>query len=120
MSDKGLAARVGAPAPTVGMAAFHLPIILSLSGCHLLNDMMQSLITASYPVLRDAHHLDYGQIGLITLAFQCTASLLQPVVGMVTDRRPMPYSLSAGMGSTFCGLLLLSVAQDTARGENGG
>lgn len=96
--------------PIAAPAALNLGIVLSLSGCHLLNDMMQSLLTASYPVLATAHRLDYGQIGLITMAFQVTASLLQPLVGAFTDRRPMPYSLSIGMGSTFCGLLLLSQA----------
>jgi FSR family fosmidomycin resistance protein-like MFS transporter len=70
------------------------------------------MLPAIYPVLKDAHRLDFGQIGLITLAFQCTASLFQPVVGMFTDRRPMPYSLAAGMGSTLVGLLLLSRAAD--------
>lgn len=112
MSDRGIGERaVAAPAAGVPQpAALNLGIILSLSGCHLLNDMMQSLLTASYPVLASAHRLDYGQIGLITMAFQVTASLLQPVVGAFTDRRPMPYSLSIGMGSTFGGLLLLSQA----------
>ena len=97
-------------APATAMIGFNLPIILSLSTCHLLNDMMQSLLTASYPVLQQAHGLNYTQIGLITLAFQFTASLLQPLVGTVTDRRPMPFSLAAGMGSTFFGLLLLAYA----------
>jgi FSR family fosmidomycin resistance protein-like MFS transporter len=78
--------------------------------CHLLNDMNQSLVPALYPVLKDNYHLDFGQIGLITLAFQLTASMLQPVVGLVTDRRPQPYSLPIGMGSSLIGLLLLSVA----------
>jgi FSR family fosmidomycin resistance protein-like MFS transporter len=85
-------------------------VILSLSFCHLLNDMMQSLVPALYPILKEAYALDFGQIGLITLAFQCTASLFQPVVGMVTDRRPQPYSLAVGMGSTLVGLLLMAQA----------
>jgi MFS transporter, FSR family, fosmidomycin resistance protein len=78
--------------------------------CHLLNDMNQSLVPAMYPILKDTYHLDFGQIGLITLAFQLTASMLQPVVGLVTDRRPQPYSLPIGMGSSLIGLLLLAVA----------
>lgn len=86
-------------------------IILSLSFCHLLNDMMQSLVPAIYPILKSAYALDFGQIGLITLAFQCTAAMLQPLVGMATDRRPMPYSLAIGMGSTLVGLLLLAAAR---------
>jgi FSR family fosmidomycin resistance protein-like MFS transporter len=78
--------------------------------CHLLNDMNQSLVPAMYPILKDTYHLDFGEIGLITLAFQLTASMLQPVVGLVTDRRPQPYSLPIGMGSSLIGLLLLAVA----------
>ena len=85
-------------------------IILSLSFCHLLNDMMQSLVPALYPILKDSYHLDFAQIGMITLAFQVTASLLQPLVDMYTDRRPMPYSLAAGMGFTLVGLVLMSMA----------
>ena len=85
-------------------------VILSLSFCHLLNDMMQSLVPALYPILKDSYALSFGQIGLITLAFQCTASMLQPVVGMYTDRKPQPYSLMVGMGFTLVGLLLMSRA----------
>ena len=87
-------------------------ILVSLSICHLLNDMNQSLVPALYPVLKDSYHLDFGQIGLITLAFQLTASMLQPVVGMVTDRRPQPFSLPIAMGCSLIGLLLLSVAHN--------
>lgn len=85
-------------------------IILSLSFCHLLNDMMQSMVPAIYPILKDSYHLDFAQIGLITLAFQVTASMLQPLVGMYTDKRPMPYSLAIGMGFTLVGLVLMSMA----------
>src|SRR6195256_2201186 len=85
-------------------------IVLALSFAHLLNDMMQSLLPAIYPLIKDAYGLDFGQIGLITLAFQLTASLLQPVVGMFTDRRPQPFSLVAGMGCTFVGLIVLAQA----------
>jgi len=87
-----------------------MEILVSLSVCHLLNDMNQSLVQAMYPILKDTYHLDFGQIGLITLAFQLTASMLQPVVGLVTDRRPQPYSLPIGMLSSLIGLLLLAVA----------
>jgi FSR family fosmidomycin resistance protein-like MFS transporter len=86
------------------------PVLLSLSFCHMLNDMMQSMISALYPMLKTNLALDFTQIGLITLSFQLTASLLQPAVGMVTDKKPMPYSLAVGMGFTFVGLLLLSIA----------
>src|SRR6476620_7528804 len=75
-------------------------IILSLSFCHLLNDMMQSLVPALYPILKDNYALSFGQVGLITLAFQFTASMLQPVVGFYTDKKPQPYSLMIGMGSS--------------------
>ncbi|HLG45243.1 MAG TPA: MFS transporter [Reyranella sp.] len=85
-------------------------IILSLSFCHLLNDMMQSLVPALYPILKDNYALSFSQIGLITLAFQFTASMLQPVVGMYTDRKPQPYSLMVGMGFTLVGLLMMSHA----------
>jgi FSR family fosmidomycin resistance protein-like MFS transporter len=86
------------------------PILGAISFCHLLNDMMQSVIPAIYPLLKSAYHLDFGQVGLITLSSQLTASLLQPLVGSYTDRRPQPYSLTVGMCFTFVGLLLLSTA----------
>jgi FSR family fosmidomycin resistance protein-like MFS transporter len=76
----------------------------------MLNDMIQSLLPAIYPLLKSSFALDFGQIGLITLTFQITASLLQPMIGMLTDRHPKPYSLVIGMGSTLVGLLLLSQA----------
>lgn len=85
-------------------------VLGALSFCHLLNDMMQSLLVALYPLLKGNLHLDFGQIGLITLVYQVTASLLQPLVGTYTDRRPMTYSLAIGMGFTLVGLLLLSAA----------
>ena len=102
------AATLEAPAP-IEMATVY-PILFALSFCHLLNDMMQSLISALFPMIKADFALDYAQIGMITLAFQLTASLLQPLVGMVTDRKPMPYSLGVGMGSTLVGLVLLSQA----------
>ena len=85
-------------------------VLLALSVSHLLNDTVQSLIAAVYPVLKESYALTFTQIGLITLAFQATASLLQPLVGMYTDRRPLPFSLTVGMGVSMGGLLLLSVA----------
>lgn len=87
-----------------------LAILVSLSFCHLLNDMNQSLVPAIYPILKQSYNLDFGQIGLITLAFQLTASMLQPVVGMATDKRPTPFSLPVAMSISLAGLLLLSVA----------
>ncbi len=85
-------------------------ILGAISFCHLLNDLVQSLIPAVYPMLKNSFHLSFGEIGLITLTYQMTASLLQPFVGLYTDRRPLPYSLASGMGFTLAGLLLLSVA----------
>ncbi|HVX38175.1 MAG TPA: MFS transporter [Gemmatimonadaceae bacterium] len=85
-------------------------IIGAVSVVHLLNDMMQSVIVTIYPLLKNEFALSFVQIGLITLTFQLTASLLQPVVGTVTDRRPLPYSLPVGMCFTLSGLVLLSVA----------
>jgi FSR family fosmidomycin resistance protein-like MFS transporter len=87
-----------------------LTVLFAISFSHLLNDMMQSLIFALYPMLKVAHNLNFAQIGLITLTYQITASLLQPIVGIYTDRRPQPYSLAMGMACTLCGLVLLSFA----------
>ena len=89
-------------------------ILGAISFSHLLNDMIQSLILAIYPLLKSGFHLSFTQVGLITLTYQITASLLQPVVGMMTDRKPMPYSLPVGMGFTLCGLLLLATAPNFA------
>jgi FSR family fosmidomycin resistance protein-like MFS transporter len=96
----------GAPSanPTV------LAILFAISFSHLLNDTIQSLIPAIYPLLKTSFHLSFVQVGLITLAFQMTASILQPFVGWYTDRRPKPYSLACGMGLTLGGLVLLSHA----------
>src|ERR1041384_8137849 len=85
-------------------------IILALSFSHFLNDTMQSLVPALYPMMKDSYGLSFAQIGLITLAMQVVSSLLQPMVGLFADHRPQPYSLAAGMGATFIGLLLLANA----------
>ena len=100
------------PRPQQAAAAPAYVVLGGLSFSHFLNDTMQSLVPSLYPVLKTAYALDYGQIGLITMAFQFTSSLLQPVVGTVTDRKPMPYSLSIGMGFTLAGLILLSMANN--------
>ncbi len=86
------------------------PILFTISFTHLLNDMMQAVIPAVYPLIKQNFHLTFAQVGLITLAFQLTASLLQPFVGFYTDRTPRPYSLAVGMGFTLCGLVSLSLA----------
>jgi MFS transporter, FSR family, fosmidomycin resistance protein len=95
-------------ASTYGRTAFS--VLGALSVCHLLNDMVQSLLPAIYPILKAALQLDFRHIGTITLINQVTASLLQPAVGFYTDRRPQPQSLAVGMTFTLCGLILLAWA----------
>src|SRR5947209_5703794 len=87
-------------------------ILAAISFSHLLNDMIQSLIPAIYPILKSSFHLDFTKIGLITLTYQLTASLLQPLIGYYTDKSPQPYSLPFGMAFTLVGLALLSVASN--------
>lgn len=91
-----------------------LPILLALSGAHLLNDLIASMIPAMYPLLKEAYRLDFAQIGLITLAFQVTSSLLQPILGLVTDHKPWPYAMVAGMGATLSGVVGLACAGNYA------
>ncbi|MBN9380879.1 MAG: MFS transporter [Chitinophagaceae bacterium] len=88
------------------------PILVAISISHLLNDTMQSLIPSTYPILKNSLHLDFGQLGLVTFCFQLTASLLQPFVGLYTDKKPQPYSLAIGMCFTLVGLVLLSRASN--------
>nr|WP_255418586.1 MFS transporter [Paracoccus sp. JM45] len=83
-------------------------MLVAISFCHMINDVMQSMLSAIYPLLRNEFDLNYTQIGIMTFAFQITASLLQPLIGMTTDRHPQPKSLPFGMGATFCGVLLLA------------
>jgi FSR family fosmidomycin resistance protein-like MFS transporter len=85
-------------------------ILTSVAICHLLNDMMASLLPSIYPMFKSLLHLSFGQIGLMALTYQVTASLLQPIVGLYTDRHPKPFSLPIGLCSTLIGLLLLSAA----------
>jgi FSR family fosmidomycin resistance protein-like MFS transporter len=92
-----------APAAAVGVLA-------AISICHGLNDLLQSVLPAVYPLLKTRYLLDFGQIGLITFANTATASLLQPFVGLFTDKRPRPFSLPAGMSFTLCGIVLLALA----------
>jgi len=89
-------------------------ILLSISFSHLLNDTIQSIIPSIYPVVKDSFHLNFSQIGIITLVFQITASLFQPLIGLYTDRKPQPYSLAVGMVFTLLGLILLSQAKTYA------
>ena len=85
-------------------------VLAAISLSHFLNDTMQSVMLASYPLFKSGFGLSFAQIGLITLAFQFTASLLQPMVGLYTDRHPQPFSLAFGMACTLLGLLMLSLA----------
>jgi MFS transporter, FSR family, fosmidomycin resistance protein len=85
-------------------------VLAAVSFCHLINDMVQSLLPSIYPILKSSFHLDFGQIGLITLVYQITASILQPFIGHFTDRRPMPFSLPIGMSCSLIGLVTLAYA----------
>ena len=88
------------------------PILVAISFAHLLNDMMQSVIPSIYPIIKDEYGLSFIQIGIITLVFQMTSSILQPLVGLYSDRHPHPFSLSTGMLFTFAGIILLSLANN--------
>jgi MFS transporter, FSR family, fosmidomycin resistance protein len=105
MASPASVARLHKTAPQAAIG-----ILSAISLCHGLNDLLQSVLPAVYPILKTAYRLDFGQIGLITFINTVTASLLQPVIGLITDKRPKPYSLSIGMGFTLVGLLLLSSA----------
>src|ERR1700723_203389 len=98
--------------PEENSAAYR--VLGAASLCHMLNDMLQSLLIASYPIFKGNFHLSFGQIGALTLVFQITASLLQPLVGLYTDRKPQPYSLPVGMAISMSGLLTLAFAQHYA------
>lgn len=100
---------VTSPSPKIAEATA-VSLIVVVSFCHMFNDIMQSLLSAIYPLIKTNYNLDFRQIGLLTMTFQITASLLQPVIGIVTDRWPMPYSLPLSSVSTFTGLLLLANA----------
>ncbi len=111
VQDTSETARQGSLAQMRAAETTTVAIILAVSVSHMLNDMMQSLAPALYPVFRDQFGLTFFQTGLITFTFQVTASLLQPAIGLFTDRRPQPYSLPAAMAFTFCGLGLLAYGQ---------
>lgn len=104
-------AKVGAPYRADAGDTMLFAILVALSFTHFLNDTVQSLLPAIYPIIKTSFRLNFGQIGLITLAFQLTGAFLQPFVGFYTDRNPRPYSLPIGMAFTLCGLLLLAFAQ---------
>ena len=113
VQEMTLTAKAGKEGPSVVSITAEqttLAVIFALSFSHMLNDTIQSLIPALYPMLKDNFSLNFAEIGLITLAFNITASILQPMVGLYTDRHPKTYALATGMGCTLLGLLLLSVA----------
>ena len=97
----------------IGQKVFY-KVLLAISICHFLNDMMSSLLPAIYPMLKASFSLSFAQVGLITLTYQTTASLLQPMIGFYTDKSPLPFSLPVGMGATLVGLILLAVAHTFA------
>ena len=103
-----------APDPSPAIADTVYPVIFAIAFCHMLNDMMQSLLPAIYPNLKKTFDLDFAHIGLVTFTFQVTSSLLQPLVGLYTDRRAVPFALPTAMIATFLGLLLLAFANSYA------
>jgi FSR family fosmidomycin resistance protein-like MFS transporter len=98
--------------PSAMTTAF--PVLAAASFCHLLNDMMQALLPAVYPILRGGFDLSFAQVGLLTLIYQLTASILQPLIGFYTDKRPQPYALPFAMVASMLGLLILAFAPDYA------
>jgi len=103
-------AAIEAPQPAPQAAGTIFRVLAAVSVCHLLNDMVQSLLPSIYPILKNSFRLSFSQIGLLSLTYQVIASLLQPFIGMFTDRRPMPYALAVGMCFTLAGTAMLSVA----------
>jgi MFS transporter, FSR family, fosmidomycin resistance protein len=105
-----LAATRTEPLFEIGHKVFY-KVLAAISICHLVNDMLSSLLPAIYPLLKESFNLTFAQVGLITLTYQTTASLLQPMIGFYTDKKPRPFSLPVGMGATLIGLLLLASAR---------
>ncbi len=97
----------GRPTPT---AETTYAVLVAIGLCHLLNDTVQAVIPAMYPIMKADYAFTFAQIGLINFVYQCTSSVLQPVVGVVDDRRPQPYSLPIGMALTFAGMLAMAWA----------
>jgi len=110
MASKNQSLPISAVAPAPAAATTVFRILVAVSVCHLLNDMVQSLLPSIYPILKSSFHLSFGQIGLLSLTYQISASLLQPLIGLYTDRRPMPYALAVGMCFTMAGTVMLAVA----------
>jgi FSR family fosmidomycin resistance protein-like MFS transporter len=112
LADMSQGANPVAVAGTDGTQSTVLKVLLALSFAHLVNDTLQSLLPSIYPVLKSSYQLSFTQISNISLIYQLTGSVLQPLVGYYTDRRPLPYSLPVGMGATMIGLVMLSQAAD--------
>ncbi len=103
-------AAIQPPTPAPAPARTVMPVLIGISLCHMLNDMMQVLLPAIYPLLKGGFHLNFAQIGLITLVYQVTGSLLQPMIGLYTDAKPVPFSLPVGMTITMTGIISLALA----------
>ncbi len=101
---------LAAPGPAPAAATTVFRILAAVSFCHMLNDMVQSLLPSIYPILKSSFHLNFSQIGLLSLTYQVVASMLQPVIGLYTDKRPMPYALAVGMCFTLAGVVMLATA----------
>jgi MFS transporter, FSR family, fosmidomycin resistance protein len=110
LGERNLAATQTETLVEIGHKVFY-KVLFAISACHLINDMMSSLLPSVYPMLKSNFNLDFAQVGLITLTYQTTASLLQPMVGFYTDRRPTPFSLPVGMGATLIGLIVIAYAR---------
>lgn len=110
--EKLMEKKIIQPGESAVITATVYPILLMISFSHMMNDTIQSLIPSVYPLVKKNYHLNFAQIGLITLTFQLAASLLQPLVGLYTDRRPKPFSLVTGMSFTLIGLLFMSRAEN--------
>jgi len=109
MATPPVSESIEAPGPAPSAARTLLPILAAVSVCHLLNDMVQSLLPSIYPILKSTFKLDFSQVGLLSLTYQVVASLLQPFIGMYTDRRPVPFALAFGMCFTLAGIVLLAI-----------
>ena len=109
MTTPPVSESIEAPGPASSAARTLFPILAAVSVCHLLNDMVQSLLPSIYPILKSTFKLDFSQIGLLSLTYQVVASLLQPFIGMFTDRRPVPFALAFGMCFTLAGIVLVAI-----------
>jgi MFS transporter, FSR family, fosmidomycin resistance protein len=109
MATPPVSETVEAPGPAPSAARTLFPILAAVSVCHMLNDMVQSLLPSIYPILKSTFKLNFSQVGLLSLTYQVVASLLQPFIGMYTDRRPVPFALAFGMCFTLTGIVLVAI-----------